>query len=99
LRLRIREIAHARPRFGYLRIHVMLRREGWPVNKKRVYRWYRFEGLRVADRDAEGKPSISKAHRGQETMVGERGCMVGVVVENGPCGERHRECFRAAAID
>ena len=40
LRLRIREIAHARPRFGYPRIHVMLRREGWPVNKKRVYRWY-----------------------------------------------------------
>ncbi|MGA8028732.1 MAG: IS3 family transposase [Bryobacteraceae bacterium] len=38
VRLRIREIAHARPRLGYLRIHVTLRREGWPVNKKRVYR-------------------------------------------------------------
>jgi putative transposase len=47
LRLRIREIAHSRPRFGYLRIHVMLRREGWPVNKKRVYRWYRLEGLQI----------------------------------------------------
>jgi putative transposase len=47
LRLRIREIAHARPRFGYLRIHVMLRREGWPVNKKRVHRLYRLEGLQV----------------------------------------------------
>jgi len=47
LRLRIREIAHARPRFGYPRIHVMLRREGWPVNKKRVYRWYRLEGLQL----------------------------------------------------
>jgi putative transposase len=46
LRLRIRVIAHARPRFGYLRIHVMLRREGWPVNKKRVYRWYRL-GLQI----------------------------------------------------
>jgi len=33
LRMRIREIAHQRPRFGYQRIHVMLRREGWPVNK------------------------------------------------------------------
>src|SRR5262245_29763999 len=29
LRLRIRELAHARPRFGYLRIWVLLRREGW----------------------------------------------------------------------
>ena len=43
----MREIAHARPRFGYLRIHVMLRREGWPVNKKRVHRWYRIEGLQL----------------------------------------------------
>ena len=31
LRLRIRELAHARPRFGYLRIHVLLQREGWTV--------------------------------------------------------------------
>ena len=47
LRMRIREIAHARPRFGYLRIHVMLRREGWLVNKKRVQRLYRLEGLQM----------------------------------------------------
>ena len=47
LRLRIREIAHAWPRFGYQRIHVMLRREGWPVNKKRVRRLYRLDGLQL----------------------------------------------------
>jgi putative transposase len=47
LRLRIREIAYARPRFGYQRIHVMLRREGWLVNKKRVRRLYRLEGLQL----------------------------------------------------
>lgn len=47
LRLRICEIAHARPRFGCQRIHVMLLREGWKVNRKRVYRRYRFEGLQV----------------------------------------------------
>ena len=29
------------------RIHVMLRREGWPVNKKRVRRLYRLEGLQL----------------------------------------------------
>jgi putative transposase len=50
LRLRIREIAHARPRFGYQRIHVMLRREGWPVNKKRVRRLYRLDGLQLRTR-------------------------------------------------
>jgi putative transposase len=47
LRLRIREIAQVRPRFGYTRIHIMLPREGWPVNKKRVYRWYRLESLQL----------------------------------------------------
>jgi putative transposase len=35
LRQRIREFAHARPRFGHLRIWVLLRREGWAVNRKR----------------------------------------------------------------
>jgi putative transposase len=47
LRLRIREIAHARPRFGYQRIHVMLRREGWSVNRKRIRRLYRLDGLQL----------------------------------------------------
>ena len=31
LRMRIRELAMTRPRFGYLRIHVLLRREGWAI--------------------------------------------------------------------
>ena len=47
LRLRIRDLAHARPRFGHLRIWVLLRREGWPVNRKRVRRLYRLEGLQL----------------------------------------------------
>lgn len=47
LRRRIREIAMARPRFGYQRIHILLRREGWLVNHKRVHRLYCLEGLQV----------------------------------------------------
>ena len=47
LRMRIREIAQARPRFGYHRVYILLRREGWRVNLKRVRRWYRLEGLQV----------------------------------------------------
>jgi putative transposase len=50
LRMRIRELAHSRPRFGFQRIHVMLRREGWKVNKKRVRRLYRLEGLQLRTR-------------------------------------------------
>jgi len=47
LRLRIRDLAHARPASANLRIWVLLRREGWPINRKRVRRLYRLEGLQV----------------------------------------------------
>src|SRR6185312_1996473 len=47
LRLRMRELAQARPRFGYRRIHVLLRRDGWRVNMKRVRRLYREVGLQL----------------------------------------------------
>ena len=42
-RARIREIACTRPRVGANRICVLLRREGWHVNRKRVWRLYRLE--------------------------------------------------------
>lgn len=45
LRLRIIEIAETRARYGYRRVHVVLRREGWRVNPKRTYRIYCEEGL------------------------------------------------------
>lgn len=45
LRLRIRDLVKARVRYGYFRIYILLRREGWVVNHKRVYRLYREEGL------------------------------------------------------
>jgi putative transposase len=45
LRARIKDIAATRVRYGYPRIHILLRREGWVVNRKRVYRIYREEGL------------------------------------------------------
>ena len=45
LRLKIQDIAQARVSYGYRRIQVMLHREGWKVNHKRVYRLYRLEGL------------------------------------------------------
>ena len=44
---RLRALAHERPRFGYRRLHVLLRREGWAVNHKRVQRVYRAAGLAV----------------------------------------------------
>ncbi len=43
--MRIKEIAQTRVSYGYRRIHIMLLREGWKVNHKRVYRLYGLEGL------------------------------------------------------
>jgi HTH-like domain len=40
LRVRLRELAEARRRFGYRRLQILLQREGWQVNHKRVYRLY-----------------------------------------------------------
>jgi putative transposase len=47
LRDRLRALAGERPRFGYRRLTILLRREGRTVNHKRVYRLYRQEGLAV----------------------------------------------------
>ena len=40
LRRRLKELAAERRRFGYRRLHILLNREGWKVNRKRVYRIY-----------------------------------------------------------
>ena len=50
LRRRLLELAAERPRFGYRRLHALLRREGVVVNHKRVERLYRAEGLAVRPR-------------------------------------------------
>jgi putative transposase len=47
---RIKEIAASRVRYGYRRIHVLLRREGWRVNVKRVCRLYRELGLQLRNK-------------------------------------------------
>ena len=50
LRSRIRALAVKYPRYGYRRIHVMLRRDGFEINRKRVQRLWRSEGLGVVPR-------------------------------------------------
>ena len=45
LRRRLRELAAVRVRFGYRGLTIRLKRDGWQVNAKRVYRIYREEGL------------------------------------------------------
>ena len=50
LRSRIEEIAALKRRYGYRRVYLRLRREVWPVNRKRVYIIYRDAGLAVRRR-------------------------------------------------
>nr|WP_108820637.1 IS3 family transposase [Pseudovibrio sp. Alg231-02] len=50
LKLRIKEICETRIRFGYRRVHVLLRREGWAVNQKRVRRLYNELGLQLRNK-------------------------------------------------
>jgi putative transposase len=60
LRRRLRELASTHVRYGYRRLTVLLRREGWNVNAKRVYRLYDEENLKV--RSVERK-KISRRQR------------------------------------
>ena len=50
LRSRLRELAQQRRRFGYRRLHILLRRDGITINRKRTQRLYREEGLTVRRR-------------------------------------------------
>ena len=50
LAVRTKEISEVRVRYGYRRVHVLLRREGWTVNMKRTYRIYRELGLQLRNK-------------------------------------------------
>ncbi|GAA4014935.1 hypothetical protein GCM10022631_28530 [Deinococcus rubellus] len=71
LKTRLRVLTLERPRFGYRRLHVLLKREGQTVSHKRVYRIYRAEGLavrrKVRKKLAAGervqKPAVSAANQ------------------------------------
>jgi putative transposase len=47
VRARLKELAQQRPRFGYRRLHVLLRREGIVINRKKTHRLYREEKLHL----------------------------------------------------
>jgi putative transposase len=57
LTMRMREITQTRVHYGYRRAHVMLRREGFKDNHKRVYRLYREQGLSLRHK----RPKRNKA--------------------------------------
>ena len=61
LRLRLRELANERKRFGYRRLFVLLRQDGEPSGINRIYRLYREEGLTVRKRRARRRAVGTRA--------------------------------------
>jgi putative transposase len=73
---RIRDIAHTRVSYGHRRVHVLLRREGWRVNLKRVYRLYREEGLSLRRKKPKRRRAAQpRQERPAGTMPNERWSM------------------------
>lgn len=62
LRARMRDLAQVRIRYGYRRLHVLLRREGWSLGKDQTYRLYTEENLQLR----------SKRPRRRKMVVGRR---------------------------
>jgi len=67
IRARIKEIAETRVRYGFERIHVLLRREGWRDNHKRTYRIYKEEGLNL--RSKRPRRNKAAAHREKHPLL------------------------------
>jgi putative transposase len=72
LRVALREEAARRSRFGYRRLHVMLRRKGWVVNHKCIYRLYRAEGLAVRRKSRKKLVKKTKSKVIPATRVNQR---------------------------
>jgi len=58
LRARIREIARSQIRYGYRKILVLLRREGWQVGKHLAYRLYKEEGIALKMRPQKRRKAV-----------------------------------------
>jgi hypothetical protein len=69
LRVRLRELAGSRVRCGYRRLTVLLRREGWQVNAKRIYRLYLEEGLIVRTQKRRERAQRQRVPLGQAVRI------------------------------
>lgn len=78
---RLLALAHERPRFGYQRLHLLLRRDGFGVNHKCVYRLYKLSGLalrkkrgkrRCGERRGQAAPSSGINDRWSMDFVSDR---------------------------
>jgi len=70
LRQRLRELAQVRLRWGYRRLHVLLKREGFKTGVNQTYRWYRLEELQLRSwRKKRRKTAVTRQARMQPRFV------------------------------
>ena len=69
LEQRIREICQTRDRFGYRRVHVLLKREGWEINSKKTYRIYDELGMQLRNKTPKRRVK-AKIREGRAEAVG-----------------------------
>lgn len=70
LRSRMRDIANTRVRYGYRRIHVLLRREGWALGRSQAYRLYCEEQLQLRSKlPKRRKMAVQRRQRAAATAA------------------------------
>jgi putative transposase len=89
LRERLRALANERRRFGYRRLHVLLRREGYVVNHKRLFRIYREERLMVRKRGGRKRALGTRAPMPVPLLPNDRWSL-DFVSDQFACGRRFR---------
>ena len=93
LRQRLLALAQANIRYGYVRLHVLLRREGFVVNRKKVYRLYREEDLKLRVKKRKRMTSVQRVRPEETTGINQRWSM-DFVHDTLSCGRK----FRALSI-
>ena len=75
IRQRLRDLAFSRPRYGYQRLYILLRREGWKINHKRVLRIYREQDLAVRSKKRKNRIARLRVVPAAATRINERWSM------------------------
>jgi putative transposase len=90
LRIRLRDLAAVRVRYGYRRLHILLQREGWEVNHKLVYRVYRQEGLGIRRRAPKRRKSVQVREERVSAAAANDGWSMDFVADQLFSGQRFR---------
>lgn len=75
LRIRLRDLAYQHIRYGYRRLHILLKREGWKVNHKTVQMVYLEEGLKLRKRKRKSRSAVLRVERPEATAPNEHWSM------------------------